>query len=29
LGAFGLFHYCTKPAAKRAKLVQLMQKFRP
>ena len=29
LGAFGLFHYCTKPAAKHAKLVQLMQKFRP
>ena len=24
-----LFRYCTKPAAKRAKLVQLMQKFRP
>jgi len=26
---FGLFRYCTKLAAKRAKLVQLMQKFRP
>ena len=24
-----LFRYCTKPAANRAKLVQLMQKFRP
>ena len=26
---FGPFRYCTKLAAKRAKLVQLMQKFRP
>ena len=29
LGGFGSFHYCMKPGAKWAELVQLMQKFVP
>ena len=29
LGGFGSFHYCMKLGAKRAELVQLMQKFVP